>query len=170
MPSDTAGRVSNASAMVEAALSMKIPVGDIYIDPLVFPISVDGAFGRHAIEGIREMRGRFGPDIHITGGMSNASFGIPGRRLLNDAFLRLAIDAGADSGIIDPVATNISAVMAVDLDVGGHAMARDAILGVDEGCRAFLRAYRSGALAEYGVTPPARAARSEGESAGLRPG
>ena len=78
-----------------------------YVDPLVFPVSVDGAFGRHCLDAIRELRARFGPDIHITGGMSNVSFGIPGRRLINDVFLRLAVEAGADSGIIDPIAIDV---------------------------------------------------------------
>jgi 5-methyltetrahydrofolate--homocysteine methyltransferase len=156
MPSDADGRVRNASEMVEAALGAGIGIADIFVDPLVFPISVDGAFGSHALDAMRLLRDRFGPDIHITGGMSNASFGIPGRRLLNDAFLRMAIEAGADSGIIDPVTTDLDHVMAIDLDSGAYAMARDAILGVDESCRAFLKAYRAGAFAEHGVVPPAR--------------
>jgi cobalamin-dependent methionine synthase I len=158
MPSDSAGRVANASEMVEAALEKGIELGDIFVDPLIFPISVDGAFGRHALEAISTIRARFGPDIHITGGMSNASFGIPGRRLLNDAFLRLAIEAGADSGIIDPVTTDLAQVMSIDLDDGAYAMARDAILGVDADCRAFLRAYRAGEFAAHGVVPPVRKA------------
>lgn len=157
MPSDTAGRVENASAMIEAALAKGIAIEDIFVDPLVFPISVDGRFGRHALDAMRAIRERYGPDIHVTGGMSNASFGIPGRRLLNDVFLRLAIGSGADSGIIDPISTDLERVMSVDLDDGaGYSMARDAILGRDEDCRAFLRAYRTGALAAYGILPPAR--------------
>jgi cobalamin-dependent methionine synthase I len=159
MPSDAAGRIENASTMVEAALAKGIGISDIYVDPLVFPISVDGGFGSHALDAMRVIRERYGPDINITGGMSNASFGIPGRRLLNDVFLRLAIEAGADGGIIDPVSTDLERVMSIDLDDGrGHSMARDAILGTDENCRAFLKAYRAGAFAEYGVVPPARKA------------
>jgi len=156
MPQDVQGRVDNASAMVEAALATSVAIRDVYIDPLIFPISVDGAFGSHALDSIRALRTRFGPDVNITGGMSNVSFGIPGRRLINEAFLKMAIDAGADSGIIDPVATDLGVVRAVDLDRGAYALARDAILGVDVSCRAFLRAYRAGEFAEYGVVPPAR--------------
>jgi 5-methyltetrahydrofolate--homocysteine methyltransferase len=158
MPNGVAGRVDNASAMVEAALGAGIPLASIYVDPLIFPISVDGAFGGHALEAIAVLRARFGPEIHITGGMSNVSFGIPGRKLINEAFLRMAIDAGADSGIIDPVATDLERVRTVDVHAGAHALARDAILGIDENCRAFLRAYRAGSFAEYGVVPPARRA------------
>ncbi len=158
MPSDAEGRVANASAMVDAALEKGIEIDDIYVDPLVFPISVDRDFGRHALDAMRAIRQRYGPAIHVTGGMSNASFGVPGRRLLNDAFLRLAIDAGADSGIIDPVATDLEHVRSIDLDHGAYALARAAILGEDENCRAFLRSYRSGAFAEHGIVPPVRKA------------
>ena len=158
MPSDAAGRIANASAMVEAALAKGIAAADVFVDPLIFPVSVDGAFGSHALDAIRAIRARFGPEIHITGGMSNVSFGIPGRRLLNEAFLRMAIEAGADSGIIDPLTTDPRRVMTIDIDSGAHAMARDAILGVDANCRAFLRAYRAGEFAEYGIVPPARKA------------
>lgn len=156
MPSGVEDRVANASSMVEAAAAAGISPGDIYVDPLIFPISVDGTFGTHALESIRALRSRFGPEIHITGGMSNVSFGIPGRRLLNDVFLRMAIDAGADSGIINPVATDIARVRALDIDTDGPALARDAILGADVNCRAFLRAYRNGEFAEFGVVPPVR--------------
>jgi 5-methyltetrahydrofolate--homocysteine methyltransferase len=157
MPSDSAGRIENASAMIDAATAKGIAIDDIFVDPLVFPISVDSRFGGHALEAMRTIRERFGSEIHITGGMSNASFGIPGRRILNDVFLRLAIESGADSGIIDPVSTDLQRVMTVDLDDGaGYSLARDAILGQDEDCRIFLRAYRAGDLAPFGILPPAR--------------
>lgn len=156
MPQDADGRVDNATTMIEAALAATIAIEDIYVDPLIFPISVDGTFGSHALEAIRVLRGRFGRDIHITGGMSNVSFGIPGRKLINEAFLRMALDAGADSGIVDPVATNLDRVRTVDVDSGAYALARDAILGVDVNCRTFLRAYRAGEFAEHGIVPAAR--------------
>lgn len=156
MPQTAESRVDNASAMVDLALSAGISPDDIFVDPLVFPLAVDGAFGRHALDAMRTLRARFGSRIHITGGMSNVSFGIPGRRLINETFLRLAMMAGADSGIIDPVATDLTRVRTLNVDSGAHALARDAILGLDVDCRAFLRAYRAGALAEHGAPPPMR--------------
>jgi 5-methyltetrahydrofolate--homocysteine methyltransferase len=158
MPSDAESRVTNASEMIEAALGKAIALRDVFVDPLIFPVSVDGSFGTHALDAIRTLRARYGQEIHITGGMSNVSFGIPGRRLLNEAFLRLAIEAGADSGIVDPVTTDLEAVQRLDLTSGAYALARDALLGVDLSCRAFLRAYRAGDFADYGVVPPARKA------------
>lgn len=156
MPTDATGRVANASRMVDAALSKGMRLGDIYVDPLIFPVSVDGAFGRHALTAIQEIRHRYGPEIHVTGGMSNVSFGMPGRRLLNDVFLRMAIEAGADSGIIDPVTTDLESVLGLDETGPEFGLARDALLGYDLSCRAYLRAYRAGEFAGVGIPAPSR--------------
>jgi hypothetical protein len=116
MPDGSQARVANASRMVEAALDMGIPVGDIFIDPLVFPVSVDKVFGLHCLDAICELRGKFGADIHITGGLSNVSFGVPARKMINDVFIILAVEAGADSGIVDPVSSGLNEVFRLHRD------------------------------------------------------
>ena len=146
MPSDTAERVANASRVVDAALAKGMPAGDIYVDPLVFPIAVDQDFGNHCLAAIRALRERYGAEIHITGGFSNVSFGMPARRLINDVFLRLAIDAGADSGILDPVTSHIDSVLGLDRSTRHYRLAEDLLLGNDEYCAAFIRAHRKGEL------------------------
>ena len=146
MPSDAAERIGNASRMVESALEKGLEAEDIFVDPLVFPISVDGAFGRHTLDAVREIRRRFGPEIHITGGMSNVSFGLPARSVMNTAFINLAVDAGADSGIIDPVMNPIDAVLAADRESEPYRIAEAALLGQDEFCADYLKAWRSGQL------------------------
>jgi cobalamin-dependent methionine synthase I len=146
MPQNDDERVVNASSMVDAALAKGIAVRDIYIDALVFPISVDSQFGNHCFQAIRRLREQYGPEIHITGGLSNVSFGLPCRRLINDVFLNLAVEAGADSGIIDPVSSNIAQVLAVDKESKEYRLAEDVLLGRDRHCKNFLRAYRKGEL------------------------
>jgi cobalamin-dependent methionine synthase I len=146
MPQDSAGRVANASKMVEHALAAGIAEEDLYIDPLVFPISVDGAFGEHCLAAIRELRERYGPRIHITGGMSNVSFGLPVRRLINDVFFVLAVDAGADSGIVDPVTMDMRRVLTLDRSTREFRLAHDVLTGADRHCRAYVKAYRAGEL------------------------
>ena len=146
MPSDASERVENASRMVEAALEAGIDIGDIFVDPLVFPISVDRTFGLHTLDAIRTIRRRYGPDIYITGGMSNVSFGIPARRVMNTAFINLAVDAGADSGIIDPVMNRLETVFAADRGSAPYRMAEDVLLGRDEHCTNYIKAWRAGAL------------------------
>jgi 5-methyltetrahydrofolate--homocysteine methyltransferase len=116
------------------------------VDALVFPISVDGQFGIHCFEAIRKLRASYGPEIHITGGLSNVSFGLPARRLINDVFTILAVAAGGDSGIIDPVASNIHSIFTMDRQSKHYQLAEDLLLGRDRNCKNFLRAYRKGEL------------------------
>ena len=146
MPDGAEARVANASRMVEAAFARGFSPGDLYIDPLVFPISVDSGFGRHCLDAIRALRARYGDDIHITGGMSNVSFGLPARRLLNDIFVLLAVEAGADGGIMDPVASPPAAILALDRADPRYRLAEDVMLGRDEHCKAYIRAWRKGQL------------------------
>ena len=146
MPQDDAERINNASRMVDAALDRGIVVGNIFIDILIFPISVDSAFGIHAFDTIRQLRAKYGPEIHITGGFSNVSFGLPCRRIINDVFMCLAVEAGADSGIIDPVISRPSKVFSIDRESRAYQLAEDMLLGKDRFCKKFLRAYRKGEL------------------------
>ena len=146
MPADAGERVANASRMIEAALAQGFAPSQVYVDPLIFPIAVDKDYGRHALDAIAGLRAAGGRDLHITGGMSNVSFGIPGRKLINDVFLVLAIEAGADSGIVDPVTSGIDAVLATDRGGKGWRMAEDVLQGRDEHCRLYLRAWRRGEL------------------------
>ncbi len=142
MPDGADERVANASRMVEAALGRGFAVGDLYIDPLVFPISVDSRFGNHCFDAIRALRARFGGEVHITGGMSNVSFGLPARKILNDMFVLLAMEAGADSGILDPVASPPEAILAIDRTDPNYKLAEDVLMGRDEHCMEYIRAWR----------------------------
>lgn len=146
MPTDAEERVANARRVVELAIDRGIALDRIHVDPLIFPIAVNGASGRHCLSVYRELRELYGPEIHLTGGMSNVSFGLPQRGLLNDAFLLLALEAGADSGILDPIASPLHRVLALDRDSPPVRHAVAALTGVDEGCRAYLKAYRAGEL------------------------
>jgi len=146
MPSDAAERVSNASEVVEACLSAGIPAADIHVDALVFPIAVDGAYGMHYLDAVTELRKNFGKEIHIGGGLSNVSFGIPNRRLVNDVFLHLCIEHGADSGIIDPVTTKVQTALDLDLDSERVKIAMDMLTGNDDFCMNYITAHRDGRL------------------------
>ncbi|MAE18678.1 hypothetical protein CMK12_07075 [Candidatus Poribacteria bacterium] len=142
MPQNTEERVANASQIIEAALAREVAIKDIFIDPLVFPISVNAEFGNHCLDAIRLLRQRYGPEIHITGGFSNVSFGLPCRRLVNDVFISLAVDAGANSGIIDPTTSKIQSVLNIDRGAKPYQLAEKMLLGGDLYCKNFLRAYR----------------------------
>lgn len=151
MPSNADERVENASRMVGAAIAKGIPLDLIYVDPLVFPISVDGDFGHHVLDAIKALRAKYGPEIHITGGMSNVSFGLPNRRLINDAFLHLAIEAGADSGIVDPIQNDIQRVLTTDQSARPFRLALAVLSGADRHCRAYVKAWRAAELEQSEV-------------------
>ena len=146
MPQTPEERVDNASRMVDAANDKGIAIEDIFIDPLFFPIGVDTENGNHAFEAIRQLREKYGPAIHISGGFSNVSFQMPSRRLINDVFMILAVEAGADSGIIDPVTNSPQKALSVDRRSRAYQLTEDMMLGKDRFCRTFLRAYRKGEL------------------------
>ena len=70
-------------------------------------------------------------------GLSNVSFGLPRRRLLNQAFLAMLVAAGADGAIIDPT----------DAGMMRTLLAARAVLGLDEFCMEYITAEREGKLA-----------------------
>lgn len=146
MPQNTGERITNASRIIEAALGKSISIEHLYVDTLVFPISVDIQFGNHYLEATRKLRGQYGEMIHLTGGLSNVSFGLPCRRLVNEVFINLAVEAGADSGIVDSVANNLNEIFVADKSSKAYQLTRDMLLGLDRNCKSFLRAYRQGEL------------------------
>ena len=145
MPDGSAERVANASRMIEAALAKGFARGDIYVDPLVFPIAVDPQFGLHCLDAIAELRAAFGAEVHITGGVSNASFGIPARKMINEIFLVLGIEAGLDSGIVDPLVIRPDKVFDLDRTRLPYKLVEDVLLGRED-ARTYIRAWRKGEL------------------------
>ncbi len=146
MPSNAAERMQNIRRIVEAALSKGVRKEDMFVDCLAFPISVAPQYGRDFLDAVALVRKEFGSEIHITGGISNVSFGLPKRRLVNDTFLHLAVEHGADSGIINPLETSAAGAFSIDLSSGPVKVAMDMLLGNDEYCTKFLQAYRAGQL------------------------
>jgi 5-methyltetrahydrofolate--homocysteine methyltransferase len=123
------------------------PMGALHVDPLVLPVAVEPEVGAWFLEAVRTLRATFGPEIHLTGGLSNVSFGLPQRKLLNDVFIDLAADAGADSGIIDPVASDPRRIFAQDRGTRAYALATALLTGADPYGMEFLTAYRAGEVA-----------------------
>ena len=96
--------------------------------------AVNGEFGVHVLDAVRELRRKFGSEIHMTGGFSNVSFGLPSRAVINNVFLALALDAGADSGIIDPLTIRIEDRAEMDRSSQTYRLDEDVLLGRDVDC------------------------------------
>jgi 5-methyltetrahydrofolate--homocysteine methyltransferase len=132
MPKTIDERMENIRRVMEAATSYDIPEERLFIDPLIMSVATDNTAGPAMLEAIRSIRAAY-PAAHITGGLSNVSFGLPNRELVNRTFLTLAMAAGMDSAVVNPAnRALIESLKATDL-----------ILGRDRFCRAYTKAVKA---------------------------
>ena len=146
MPTNDIERIDNVRLMLTECDNRGVSLDRVHIDGLVFPISVDQSFGLHYLEAVSAMRSEFGGGVHITGGLSNVSFGLPARRLINDTFIRLCMSSGVDSGILNPIESRIDRIEALDMETDRVMLAADMLLGKDPFCMNFIQAFRDGRL------------------------
>jgi 5-methyltetrahydrofolate--homocysteine methyltransferase len=145
-PAGAEERLERAVDMIDMAQAHGLALSDLHVDPLVIPIGADPEAGAGYLEAVRQLRERYGPALHITGGVSNVSFGMPARRLISDVFLDLCVQAGQDSGIVDPVAADIARALAPDREAATYRLAADLLTGVDAFGIEFIAAARAGRL------------------------
>ena len=86
MPASVEDRVSNISLLMAKLTDAGFTPGDIYLDPLVMPVSVDTKNPGMVLEAVRAMRAAYGKDVHFAPGLSNVSFGLPKRAIINQVF------------------------------------------------------------------------------------
>ena len=139
MPQNAEQRVQNLVGCMELMDKGGIAVDDRYLDPLVFPIGAGPEFGGHYLDAVRRVREMF-PQVHIFGGHSNVSFGLPDRKLLNGTFVSLAIMAGCDALMIDPI-------MNPPRQFNDFYFAANALTGKDEYSVRYLKYTRANAAA-----------------------
>lgn len=101
IPDTAEGRFAVASKIIERAASLGIPAERIVIDPLVLTVGADSNAARVTLDTIALVVAEYGVNINL--GASNVSFGLPDRQTLNQAFLGLAMGAGASCAITDPL-------------------------------------------------------------------
>lgn len=131
IPKDVQTRVDICKAIVEKAQSYGIAPYRIHVDPLVISLSADNESLLKFAESTRQIKELY-PTIKVTSGLSNISFGMPLRKVVNQNFLTLAMFAGMNSAIIDPLNRDMIATL----------LATEALLGRDRHCRNFANAYR----------------------------
>ena len=135
IPRNATSRTDIACRLAEKLNSDGVSTDDVYFDVLVQPISVDDTLGIAALDTVRGIRERIS-GAHTICGLSNVSFGLPERKLLNSAFAAALITYGMDTFIIDPLDHGMMAMIA----------ASEALTGKDEFCEKYLKAFRSGKL------------------------
>ena len=146
LPNSLEERLANVARLMPLLRAAGIPDDAIYIDPLVFPVATDSTNGRSFLDSVAALRKAYGKDIHITGGLSNVSFGLPNRKLINQVFTWLAVEAGADSGIVDPLQINARVLAELDTKSEPFRLAKDLLTGEDAFGGEFIMAHREGRL------------------------
>ncbi|MDZ4164548.1 MAG: methyltetrahydrofolate cobalamin methyltransferase [Smithellaceae bacterium] len=142
MPETAADRVAIADRLIDLLVQNRVPLENIYVDPLVQPVSAGGTYGWEFLHAIREIMARF-PGVHTICGLSNISYGLPVRKLLNRTFVVMAVAAGLDSVIIDPL----------DKQMMAGIISAETLTGRDSYCSSYLKAYR-GRRFDFTGTPP----------------
>ncbi len=133
IPRDGEKRLKVFADIMERAKTFNIEPSCLHIDPLVEMLCTSEGGINTILEVIREIKRQY-PAIHVTGGASNISFNLPVRKFVNQAFLVLAMGAGMDSAIINPLHKHMM----------GLIYATEALKGEDECCMDFIGGYRKG--------------------------
>lgn len=145
LPTTAEERINNFCTIIDHLDSRNIPRERLHLDPLVLPISTDQTNGMHFLDAVRQARAAF-DGVHINGGLSNISFGMPNRKLLNLVFIYLCVEAGVDGGIMDPIVTPIDAISTLNPDSESFAIARALLTGNDPFGMEYIAAFRDGRL------------------------
>lgn len=135
MPETVEQRMKIAEELVDGLVKNNVPLENIFVDPLVQPVTINHIYGMAFLDAIDQIMKRF-PGIHTACGLSNISYGMPSRKMLNQIFMVMAIAKGLDGAIMNPL----------DAQMMKNIMAAEALAGQDEYCMNFLQAFRSGKL------------------------
>ena len=135
IPQDSKERFKIADELIKKLTSEGILVEEIYIDPLTLPVSTNIKNANIVLETLKRIKDSH-PKVKTIIGLSNISYGLPERRLLNQSFVVLAMVYSLDAAILDSTDKNLIALI----------RATDLLLGKDEFCRQYLKAFREGKL------------------------
>jgi cobalamin-dependent methionine synthase I len=132
-PSGLEDRLETATRLIESLQAGGVDFQRIYLDACIFPLGVGAGHTVSMLEAVSRVSSLY-PEVHKCCGLSNVSHGLPGRKLLNEAYLMMLMSKGLDSAILDPTDPRLRAMIT----------AANALLGKDEYCMEYLKAYRSG--------------------------
>ena len=133
IPDSADGRIAIGRRIIETAAQYGIDKENIILDGLTLTVSSDANAARVTLETVRRIREELG--VHAVLGVSNVSFGLPERKLLNASFLAMAMQNGLDAAIINP---NDALMMSA-------LRSADALLGNDASCLRYIDTFRDAA-------------------------
>jgi 5-methyltetrahydrofolate--homocysteine methyltransferase len=133
IPETSEKRMEIIENVIVETRAKDIPDEKLYIDPLAMTVATSNQSAVVACETIRAIKQKY-PEVNFTIGLSNISFGLPNRALINSTFLTLAMQAGLNSAILDPLENEMQAAI----------YATELLLAKDRHCLNYLRASRKG--------------------------
>lgn len=133
MPKTQQDRLRIADVLINKLTKEGIVPDDIYIDPLIKPISTGEKHGIEVLEAVQKIMEGY-PGVHKVCGLTNISYSLPARKVLNRTFMVQAAARGMDSFILDTT----------NNDMRGALLASQALFGQDRFCRKFLNGFRQG--------------------------
>ncbi len=134
LPKTAEERLREAERLLEALEAAGIEPERVYIDPLVMAIGTDQEQGRAVLEAVRGIKERWGAlGVKTCVGLSNVSFGLPRRSLINRAFLAMLLAAGLDAALLDPT----------DRELMDTLRASEALVGLDPYCLRYIKHMRA---------------------------
>jgi cobalamin-dependent methionine synthase I len=137
IPNSVDARLASCDVIMSSLSKLDIREEQVFFDPLVLPISVDSNQARVTLNTIREIKSRY-PSAKTIMGLSNVSFGLPQRPLINRSFLLMAAYAGLDAAIMNPLDKKMMSVVHV----------AEILTGKDVSCKSYIRAHRKGLLTD----------------------
>jgi len=136
IPQTADERMKIAGELVETLRNNEIDLNEVYIDPLVLPVAVNGSNAMTFFNCLREIKEKY--NVKTVSGLSNASHSMPNRKIINRYFLAICLANGMDAAIMDPVDKKLTTAVA----------ATELLLDRDAFGRKYLMAYRKGLLAD----------------------
>ena len=131
MPETKDDRVAIADELINSLVKNNVAIENIFVDPLVQPISTKDSYGMDFMNAVEAIMTGF-PGVHTICGLSNISYGLPERKLINQTFAVMAIAKKLDAAIINPL----------DKRMMANIIAAETLAGRDEYCSNYLTAYR----------------------------
>jgi len=132
----TAGEILEVGRLlVDKTAQVGFKPQDLYLDPAVMAVATDATSVQKVVTAIRLIK-EYQPKVNTVCAVSNVSFGLPRRKLLNCTFIPMLISAGVDALIVD----------ARDKSIMACILAAEALLGKDDYCINYIQAYRQGRL------------------------
>ncbi|MDD2220472.1 MAG: dihydropteroate synthase [Clostridia bacterium] len=133
IPQSAEARLAVAQKIMAEAEAEDIAPERIFFDPLVQPVATNQQAGRAVMDTVEGLRKNL-PSCKMACGLSNISFGLPNRKLLNRLFLVQLVSRGMDTFILNPL----------DKEIMGALIATRTICGEDAYCGKYLKAHRKG--------------------------